>query len=142
MNNFTPISAFLGGLFIGAAALLLLICNGRVLGVSGILANALRSRLNQSYWQFIFILGLLSGGVLCQILGLVSFNTKTFSSVPIVVAAGLLVGFGTRLGSGCTSGHGICGISRLSIRSMIATLVFMVSGILTVYIFRHILGVL
>lgn len=127
-------NAIIGGSLIGLAATLLMAFTGRVAGISGILGGVL-SRSNQSSWQVAFILGLLSGG---------GFFSMTGADIPIrheypswlLIIAGLLVGFGTRLGSGCTSGHGVCGIARLSVRSVVATVSFMLSGVLTVLLMR------
>lgn len=136
MTSFTPWSSLCGGLLIGSAALLLWLFNGRVAGISGILANCLvqdESRLN---WRLLFLAGIFIGvGGAAWVLGTPDFSVTT---TPMgLVFAGLLVGFGTQLGSGCTSGHGICGISRGSTRSLLATAIFMATGILTVYLIRH-----
>lgn len=136
---FTPIS-LLGGLILGAATVLLLLGIGRIAGISGISASLLRPK-RVEWWQVLFVLGLVVSPLLYQlILPLPTANVS--SSVPLLLAAGLIVGFGTRLGSGCTSGHGICGNARLSKRSLVATVTFMVFGILTVYIGRQVLGLI
>jgi uncharacterized membrane protein YedE/YeeE len=132
-TNFTPISSFFGGVLIGLSAFLLLFLNGRIAGISGILEKATFSWQGQSdrYWSLWFLGGLGIGGLV-----LVVFSPEVFGKghpYPLewVLVGGLLVGFGTRLGSGCTSGHGVCGLGRLSFRSLIAVLVFMGFGILT-----------
>lgn len=129
------VSPLIGGALIGLAATLLLLINGRVLGVSGILAGLLPPK-DDSPWRMSFIFGLLCGGLLMIIL-----SPQSFSFPPLryetLIPAGLLVGFGTRMSGGCTSGHGICGMSRLSMRSIVATLLFMGSGILTVFFLRQ-----
>jgi len=128
---------FLGGMLIGLAAVLLLALNGRIAGVSGILSGAVTApdRFDRS-WRLLFILGLLAGAALYRFFsGALPVQIET--SMPTLVVAGLLVGFGTRLGSGCTSGHGVCGLARLSPRSLAATITFMVFGMLTVYLTRH-----
>mgnify|MGYP000620808020 FL=1 len=131
--------AFLGGTLLGLSVVGYLYVNGRITGISGLLAQVLQPKLLVRSSAMWFLLGLLITPFIYQI-----FITPeiVIKSSPIgLIIAGLLVGFGTRLGSGCTSGHGICGISRLSIRSMIATVTFMLAGIITVYVIRHIFGV-
>lgn len=131
MTDFTPFSAIIGGGLIGAAALLLLLLNGNVAGISGILANSIRDLKDRSFWRLLFIAGLILG---CYIsftfLGIEPPKVPRFSTLTLIVA-GLLVGFGTVLGSGCTSGHGVCGIARFSKRSITATSVFLSVGIMT-----------
>lgn len=129
MENFTPVSALIGGALIGLGALLLYLFNGRIAGISGIASNALFNRDGRS-WRLAFVAGIVAGPLLTTLLvpGL-SFSTPALSWQ--LVIAGLLVGLGTGWGSGCTSGHGICGISRLSGRSVVATSIFMLSGIVT-----------
>jgi len=136
--NFTPWTALLGGLLIGAAASALLLLNGRVLGVSGIAGGLLPPRKGDTGWRLWFVAGLLVPPLL---LGLSrTMEAPRFAgSLWVVALAGLLVGFGSRLGSGCTSGHGICGMARLSRRSIAATLCFLLTGFLTVYLTRHVL---
>lgn len=134
-------SALLGGTLIGASASVLWLANGKVAGISGILAGALRApgeRATQS-WQYWFLLGLLLGGLLLQRLWPATLAPSP-QSLPWLIGAGLLVGVGTRLSNGCTSGHGVCGISRGATRSIVATLVFMASGMLAVLALRHGLG--
>lgn len=128
--------ALFGGLLIGLASALLLFLNGRIAGVSGIFWNA-TTQMSKSHWQVAFVLGLPVGAFLFHfILGKpIPVEDKTLLSA---VIGGLLVGFGVKLGSGCTSGHGVCGIGRLSTRSIIATCTFMAAGIATVFIFRHV----
>lgn len=130
--------ALIGGMLIGIAASIMLIFSGRVLGVSGILQQALFSfKKDSSAWQWMFLLGLLFGGLTLDFFSPEVFSGALTSPWWTLIVAGLLVGFGTALGSGCTSGHGVCGISRMSIRSIVATLVFMSAGILSVFIFRQ-----
>jgi len=140
MENFTPISGLMGGILIGAASVLLLIANGRIAGISGIVGGLLTPRAGELAWRALFVLGLVLGGIVWQLGSARPLPLDFQASTPVMIIAGLLVGFGTRLGSGCTSGHGICGISRLSARSIAATLVFMASGVITVFIARHVLG--
>ena len=131
--NFTPIEAFLGGLIIGVSVVLFYIANGRIAGISGIVNNSIFSNVNR-FDNILFVIGLVIGPILYKIIinPEISFNIS--NSIPLLIAAGFLVGVGTKIGSGCTSGHGICGISRFSKRSIIATLIFMISAILTVFI--------
>jgi len=131
--NFTPIEAFLGGLIIGVSVVLFYIANGRIAGISGIVNNSIFSNVNR-FDNILFVIGLVIGPILYKIIinPEISFNIS--NSIPLLIAAGFLVGVGTKIGSGCTSGHGICGISRFSKRSIVATLIFMISAIITVFI--------
>ncbi|TCI04689.1 YeeE/YedE family protein [Corallincola luteus] len=136
MANFTPVSALLGGMLIGTAALWLLLANGRIAGISGIFSGLFSLSMADKRWRLMFLAGLLLGPQLWQLAGgeLPIFPKH---SVFWLMAAGLLVGLGTGVGSGCTSGHGICGIGRLSPRSLVATVTFMVSAIVTVVIINQ-----
>ena len=133
------VNGFLGGALIGLAAVLLLVANGRIAGVSGIVGGLLARAPGDTGWRAAFVLGLWLGAfVYCAVRGeLLPVELET--ALPPTVAAGLLVGLGTRLGSGCTSGHGVCGIARFSRRSMVATAIFMAAGIATVFVMRHVL---
>jgi uncharacterized membrane protein YedE/YeeE len=136
MENFTPVSATLGGLLIGLAAVLLMAFNGRIAGVSGIFSGVVFASAGDKLWRLLFVVGLILGPV---IYGFMASEPIPFTITPswsLIVLGGLLVGFGTRLGSGCTSGHGVCGLSRLSIRSLAAVIIFMASGIGTVYLLK------
>ena len=137
MENFTPVSAIIGGLLIGAAATLTLWTNGRIAGISGILSGAMFPKQQDTLWRLLFIAGLMLGGATYAIAS-GGLELVTQASPVMTIAAGLLVGFGTRLGSGCTSGHGICGIARFSQRSFVATGTFMLAGFITVYVVRHV----
>jgi len=128
--------SLIGGAIIGGAAALLLILSGRIAGVSGILGGALRPRTGEIGWRLMFLAGLVGGGAVGALLAPAAYGVPRGSTV-VLIAAGLLVGFGTRLGSGCTSGHGICGVSRLSRRSLTATALFLAAGIITVFLVRH-----
>lgn len=139
MSNFTPFSALWGGLLIGAASILLLYLNGRVAGVSGIMAGAIRLRGAEGAWRRAFLAGLVFGAFIYALWQDPPPISIT-SNAPLLAAAGLLVGIGTRLGNGCTSGHGICGIGRLSVRSLVATVVFLAVAMATVYVVRHVIG--
>ena len=131
--NFTPVSALLGGLLIGLSVALFFILNGRMIGISGIASNFIISKDNRTE-NFLFLLGLILGPLIYNIVLDKEINISISSSVILLTIAGILVGFGTRLSKGCTSGHGISGISRFSIRSIIATMTFMIVGIITVFI--------
>ena len=126
------IDALLGGIIIGVASTVLLWGNGRITGISGILFGAIKPTKGDTLWRLQFLLGLLLGGVLLQSFAAEAFINTADTPLWLVAVAGALVGFGTRLGSGCTSGHGVCGISRVSIRSVVATVSFITSGVLTV----------
>jgi len=129
--NFTPFSAFAGGIIIGLAVILFFVGNGRLAGVSGIVNSTLVSKQNRTD-NFLFIIGLVLGPIFYVFFTKIDIPFLITSSLPTIIAAGLLVGIGTKIGSGCTSGHGICGISRLSLRSITATIIFMITAIITV----------
>lgn len=137
--HFAPVAALLGGLLIGAAAALFMLINGRIAGVSGIVGGLLNPVAGNVLWRFAFIFGLFLAPVLYGAFATLP-EIQIDSGYPLLVVAGLLVGVGTRYGAGCTSGHGICGISRLSPRSIVATLLFVGSGMATVFVLRHLLG--
>jgi len=141
MEHFTPLSALIGGALIGLSAAILWVSDGRVAGISGIVGGLANPAEGDAVWRIAFLLGLCAaplfywaaaGGLPAITIG---------SSVPLLVAGGLLVGFGTRLGGGCTSGHGVCGVARLSPRSLVATFVFMAGGFAATFAVRHLLGV-
>ena len=136
---FTPWSATTGGVVIGLAAALFLLVNGRVAGISGIVGGMLHPRSGDLAWRLAFIAGLLLAPLACATVG-VQPSATIDASYPVLIAAGLLVGIGTRYAGGCTSGHGVCGLSRLSPRSLVATLSFMAGGFVVVYIVRHVIG--
>ena len=129
--NFTPLSAFIGGVIIGIAVILFFVGNGRLAGISGIVNNALVSKQNRTD-NFLFIVGLVFGPIFYAFFTKNNISFSITSSLPIIIIAGFLVGIGTKVGKGCTSGHGICGISLLSLRSIIATITFMITAIITV----------
>ena len=138
-NHFTPWAALGGGLLLGLAAAAFILLHGRILGISGIVGGLIRPRRNDVAWRIAFVLGMLvAPGVYWLFAGATA--PRVDAGWGAVVAAGLLVGVGTRYGSGCTSGHGVCGLSRLSPRSLVATLAFMGAGFLTVFLVRHVLG--
>ena len=137
MTEFTPITATLGGLLIGTAAALMLLFEGRIAGISGILSGVMRRRGDADAppaWQATFLGGMILGGIVLLLVNPAVVTTQLTFSPVLLVVAGLLVGFGTRLGNGCTSGHGVCGIPRLSRRSITATMTFMGMAMLTVFI--------
>ncbi|WP_374087825.1 YeeE/YedE family protein [Methylomicrobium lacus] len=140
MENFTPFSALAGGLLIGLSSALFLLLNGRRAGISSIASGLLSFRRVESGWRLCFLAGLVLGPLLISKTGWLPVDVQVNDSLPLMAAAGLLVGYGASLGSGCTSGHGICGLARLSKRSLAATLTFMLSAGITVYIVRHLLG--
>lgn len=137
--NFTPWSSLAGGLLIGISTAMFLLFNGRIAGISGILGGLLRPSAGDVGWRIAFLLGLLAAPL---IYGLVAPlpGVRIDATTTTLIVAGLLVGIGTRYGSGCTSGHGVCGLSRLSPRSTVATAAFMLAGFATVYIVRHVIG--
>ena len=134
------LTALIGGALIGLAATVMLLALGRITGVSGILFGALKPVKGDTLWRLTFVLGLVVGGGLYNFIQPGALQSHLATSTWEIVLAGLLVGFGTRLGSGCTSGHGICGISRLSPRSLIATITFMATGIITVFVVSTLKG--
>jgi uncharacterized membrane protein YedE/YeeE len=139
-TEFTPWTGLLGGALIGLASSLLMLANGRIAGISGILGRSLFPSQGDLVWRLAFLVGLpLGAGIVQQL----SADLHGFAITPrlgVLIAGGLLVGFGTQLGNGCTSGHGVCGLARGSRRSLVATLVFMASGVGTVFIMRHVVG--
>lgn len=140
MSNFTPVSALIGGGLIGLAVTIYILGLGRVAGVSGILGSLLRPRSSEAPAQLAFVAGLIAAPLLMGAAGVPLPAVSIDASLPVVIAGGLLVGFGTRLGGGCTSGHGICGIARFSTRSLAATMLFMAAGIAVVFLVRHVIG--
>ena len=140
MHNFTPLAALVGGILIGLSASAMLLLEGRIAGISGIFAGILNPAKGETAWKAWFVAGLLAGGVMLRMFLPRAFDFGIIRPYTTLVTAGLLVGFGTRLGNGCTSGHGVCGIGRLSPRSMVATMTFIASGVATVYLVNHVLG--
>lgn len=138
-THFTPGTSLLGGLLIGLASALFILANGRIAGISGILGGLLRPSGNDVVWRLAFLLGLIFAPVVASVFLAPSAPTID-ANAEVLVVAGLLVGIGTRYGGGCTSGHGICGLSRLSPRSLIATMAFMASGMAIVFVMRHVLS--
>ena len=137
MEHFTPVQALVGGLLIGAAATLTLWTSGRIAGISGILAGSLFQKGQEAFWRGLFLCGLLLGGATYSLFN-GGLEIETGATPLMTILAGLLVGFGTRMGNGCTSGHGVCGIARFSRRSLVATITFMMVAMLTVWVIRHV----
>lgn len=138
-TQFAPLSALIGGLLIGLAASLFILLNGRVAGISGIVGGLLNPQRGDIAWRAVFIAGLMTSPWLYAFFGR-PVEIRVDASMPMLIAAGLLVGVGTRYASGCTSGHGVCGVARGSARSIVATLIFMAAGFVSVYVVRHGLG--
>jgi uncharacterized membrane protein YedE/YeeE len=139
-TEFTPIASLVGGLLIGIAAVLMMVGSGRIAGVSGIIAELLRSPESENAWRATFIAGLLGGAVIAVVTGVLDPGTVRFPATGLLAAiAGLLVGAGTSVSGGCTSGHGICGVARLSPRSLVATCTFMAVAFVVVFFTRHVL---
>ena len=138
-THFTPWTSLAGGLLLGLAAALFILFSGRVLGISGIVGGLLRPRKGDAGWRLAFVLGMLVAPSLYALFA-GPLQPRIDAGWGMVVVAGLLVGVGTRYGSGCTSGHGVCGLSRLSPRSLVATLGFMGAGFVTVFLIRHVLA--
>ncbi len=136
LNQLIPINALVGGLMIGFAAAILVIFNAKIAGVSGIISGALTKPSQANHWRYAFIFGLLVSPLVYSFFFALPV-VENVASLPKLILAGLLVGLGTQYASGCTSGHGICGLSRFSVRSLVATLSFMGAGILTVLIMKH-----
>jgi len=138
-THFTPVSASIGGVLIGIAGALFILFNGRIAGISGIAGGLLRPKAGDTAWRVAFVFGLVVAPIVYRIVTPMP-DIQVDAGWPLVVAAGLMVGIGTRYGSGCTSGHGICGLSRLSPRAIMATLSFMAGGFAMVFVLRHLLG--
>jgi uncharacterized membrane protein YedE/YeeE len=141
MQDFTPISALIGGSLIGLSTVLLLWLNGRIAGVSGIFHGLFPPRKNEFLWRILFLIGLMTGSLIYYLLPQIHFTPRSHYPVYLLIFSGFLVGIGTKLSGGCTSGHGICGIARMSPRSLIATILFFIFGLISVYCIRHVLGI-
>jgi uncharacterized membrane protein YedE/YeeE len=132
--------AIAGGVFIGVSAVLMLLFIGRIAGICGITFSLLESNKINQPWRWIFLLGLVTGPILIHKLYELPIPNAPTDNLPLLIIAGLITGFGTKLSNGCTSGHGVCGIARFSSRSIVATIAFMLFGLLSVYVLKHILG--
>lgn len=133
------VNAVVGGALIGSAAAMLLVLNGRIAGITGITAGMFTMKPQESFWRVAFIVGLVLGGLVMARVMPSAFGVPVLRAAPLIIVAGLLVGVGTRMANGCTSGHGVCGIARLSPRSLTATATFMAAGAATVFVVRHLL---
>ena len=138
-NHFTPLASGIGGMLIGLSAALLIVFAGRVAGISGIVGGLLGWPRGDIAWRLAFLAGLVAAPLLYALAAPLP-SVRVDAGTPALLAAGLLVGIGTRYGAGCTSGHGVCGLSRLSPRSLVATLAFMGAGFVTVFVIRHVLA--
>jgi uncharacterized protein len=143
MENFTPVQGLIGGIIVGLAATMLLWFNGRIAGISGIFNGMITiRRKGDVLWRFLFIIGMVAGGLFHQFLILDEPSYQPLNSpIWVLLLGGVIVGYGTSMGSGCASGHGVCGLGRLSKRSLVAVLTFLSTGILTTYFIEHVLGV-
>ena len=141
MPNFTPVSALIGGLLIGFSAMILLLFNGRILGVTGITGGILQPQRKDLLWRVLFLSSVAMAPVLYSAVTTKPILIEVTDSLPTLIIGGFLVGFGACAGSGCTSGHGICGLGRLSKRSLVVTVTFMATSIVTVYVMRHMIGI-
>jgi len=140
MENFTPVASLIGGILIGLSASAMLYFNGKIAGISGIVAGLLTPMDKDNLWRATFLAGLITGGIILRLVSPEALTINIARSGVTFALAGLLIGFGARLGNGCTSGHGVCGVSRFSVRSVIATATFVVIGALAVYVVNHFLG--
>ena len=138
MGDFTPISGLIGGLLIGLAVALMLLLNGRLAGISGIVGGLVTPKAGDTGWRAAFLVGLPLGALAYILVAGGHAPVDVLASPPAILVGGLLVGFGTRMGSGCTSGHGLCGLARLSSRSVVATAVFFGVAMVTVFLARHV----
>jgi len=139
-QNVPYTSVLIGGALIGISSVLLFLFNGRIAGICGMAFSLMATSLDKNIWRIVFLIGLVGGSLLYHFLTGVEYPPAPNTSLPLLILAGLLVGYGTSLGNGCTSGHGISGLARLSPRSLVATLTFMGSAIVTLYIAKHLLG--
>jgi uncharacterized membrane protein YedE/YeeE len=138
MEGFTPVLSTVGGVLIGLAAVALLYFNGRIAGISGIMGGVLRPQEGDTLWRAVFLAGLIAGALAILWLHPAAMALRIDVADPTVILAGFLVGLGTRIGNGCTSGHGVCGVGRLAPRSIVASAVFFASAVLTTYLIRHV----
>lgn len=141
MENFTPYTSLAGGILIGISASILMLLNGRIAGISGIVSGIFNgSSLHEKLWRLAFVVGLIGGAFVYANYYPVNIEPREHMTTALLVVGGLIVGFGTAMGGGCTSGHGVCGMSRFSLRSITATMTFLISGIATVYLVKTFLG--
>ena len=140
MENFTPLSASIGGALIGLSAVMLMALNGRIAGISGVFSGSVFAERGDKFWRVLFVVGLITAPIVWTFVHGHQPRFEITDNWSLIIAGGLLVGFGTRLGSGCTSGHGVCGLSRLSPRSMASVGLFMAAGMITVAVAKIALG--
>jgi uncharacterized membrane protein YedE/YeeE len=141
MTEFSPFASLMGGMMIGLSAVLLMLWEGRIAGISGIAGSLLPPYRDSAFLSRLgFVVGLVASPLAITAVGGVGISQTVSSDMPLMIAAGLLVGFGSVWGSGCTSGHGVCGLSRLSTRSLVATIIFMATAFATVFLVRHVIG--
>jgi uncharacterized membrane protein YedE/YeeE len=140
MENFTPVASLTGGILIGLSASAMLLFNGKIAGISGIIGGLVIPKANDTLWRAAFVAGLLTGGFILRLLAPEAFEFGIVRSGGALALAGFMVGLGARVANGCTSGHGVCGISRFSPRSIVATVIFIVAGAAGVYVVNHLLG--
>jgi uncharacterized membrane protein YedE/YeeE len=140
MENFTPVSALIGGLLIGSAAVILLLFNGRIMGVTGITGGVLQPQRQDFVWRLMFLASLAAAPILYSWVMAEPVAVEVTDSLTALIAGGFLVGFGACVGSGCTSGHGVCGLGRCSKRSLVVTVTFLITSIATVYVTHHMIG--
>ena len=140
MENFTPIASLIGGILIGVSASAMLLFNGKIAGISGIVGGLVDLKKSDTLWRAAFLAGLFAGGFILRLLLPDALEFAIVRSGNALVLAGFMVGFGARVANGCTSGHGVCGISRFSIRSIVATMIFIAAGAAAVYLVNHLLG--
>lgn len=141
MENFTPYLSLAGGVLIGISVSILMYLNGRIAGISGIVAGVFTApSFEEKAWRLAFVIGLVLGGAVYMHFFPITIVPREFMSTALLVLGGLVIGVGTAMGNGCTSGHGICGISRFSLRSLVATATFLLSGMITVYVFKQVTG--
>lgn len=141
ITHFTPYRGLLGGILIGLSSVLFLLFNGRIAGISGFIHGLLPLNKSQQLWRAAFLSGLILSGLLYYVIPSIQFPLRTDYPVYLLLAGGFCVGFGTRMGQGCTSGHGVCGMARISRRSIAATITFFVAAVITTFILRHLLGI-
>lgn len=140
LENFTPVTASIGGVLIGLSAVMLMGLNGRIAGISGVFSGTVFGDQGDKFWRILFVAGLIGAPVIYTFASRETLAFEITSNTWLIVAGGVFVGFGTRLGSGCTSGHGVCGLSRLSVRSMVSVALFMAAGMATVAVAKTMVG--
>lgn len=141
MTQFTPYSALIGGILIALSAVFFLFVNGRIAGISGFIHGLLPPGKPFPLWRVAFLIGLICGGLFYFVIPEIHFTPRTHYPTTLLILGGFCVGFGTRMGHGCTSGHGVIGNARFSVRSLVATLTFMITGMASIYVVRHLLGI-